>query len=874
MGCKKGKSAPPHESTEKQMIPKTESRAARLFFSIVVDHPKIVVACLLALIAVMGFFARDFKIDASAETLIQESDADLRYSRIIASRYGVQDFLVIAYTPRDDLLSDKVLADIGRLRDELAGLPRVDSVLTLLDVPILESPPLEIQEFAGEMRTLMSPDVDREMVRVELANSPLYRDLLVSPDLKTTAIQINFPPDDDFYAWAKRRDELKEKEAVQGLTPEESAEYRRINEEIDRFRAAFDKNRNEDIAAVRAIMDHYRADADLFLGGVSMIADDLVRFVKNDLKIFGIGVFVMLIIVLSFIFRQPRWVILPMLCCGFSAVIMMGLLGLIGWKVTVVSSNFIAIQLVLTISLTIHLIVRYRELILQSPDANQRTLVHDTVTTMATPCFYNSLTTIAGFSSLVYADIVPVVSFGYMMTAGVAVSFIFTFLFFPASLMLMAKLAALPPRKIKFALPLLLARFTESHRGTILVLAAIALAVSAVGLTRLTVENSFINYFKESTEIYQGMTVIDRQLGGTTPLDVIVNLEAPAATASASGAVSGANAADAAELPADNIDADGFDDFGDFDEFVDEIPSKYWFTPFRMKQVVEIHDYLDGLPEIGKVLSLGSMMKIAERLTNGRELDSFELSLIYNEIPGDYRDLLITPYVSVENDQVRFFVRVKDSEESLRRNELISRIGNDLVDKLGYPEESVRLTGMIILYNNMLQSLFDTQIQTLGFVLLVLMVMFFILFRSLRIAVIAIFPNLLSIAVVLSFMGWMRIPLDIMTITIASISVGIAVDDTIHFIYRFKTEIAGGKNYVQAMHRSHNSIGFAMFYTSITIIIGFSIMMLSNFIPTILFGLLIGLAMLIAIIGALTLLPALIVMIKPFGPESVNGAPA
>jgi uncharacterized protein len=875
MNCGKPKSIPRHDAMKNQMNPKTESRSARLFFSLVVDHPKIVLACLLVLVAVMGFFAKDFKIDASAETLIQESDADLRYSRIVASRYGVQDFLVIAYTPRDDLLSDKVLADIGRLKDELAALPRVASVVTLLDVPMLESPPLEIQELAGEMRTLLSPGVDREMARKELANSPLYRNLLVSPDLKTTGIQINFPPDDNFYKWVMRRDQLDELAAARGLSPEESAEYRLIIENINGFRAAFEKNRNADIAAIRAIMDHYRADADLFLGGVSMIADDLVRFVKNDLKIFGIGVFAMLIIVLSIIFRQPRWVILPMLCCGFSAVIMMGLLGLIGWKVTVVSSNFISIQLVLTMSLTIHLIVRYREFMLKDPRMDQRALVHDTVSTMVTPCFYNSLTTIAGFSSLVYADIVPVVSFGYMMTAGVAVSFIFTFLFFPASLMLVAKPAALPPRKIKFALPLFMARFTEVHRRTILVLTVIALMVSAVGLTRLTVENSFINYFKEDTEIYQGMAVIDRQLGGTTPLDVIVNLEAPVAGASENIAASGseAAAADESSVGADNFgEPDEFDDFADFDEFADDIPSKYWFTPFRMHQVEEIHDYLNAQPEIGKVLSLGSMMKIADRLTDGRELDSFELSLIYNEIPDEYRDLLITPYVSVENDEVRFFVRVRDSEESLRRNELINRIGSDLVEKLGYPEENVRLTGMMILYNNMLQSLFDTQIQTLGFVLLVIMIMFFVLFRSFPVAVIAIFPNLLSIAVVLSFMGWMGIPLDMMTITIASISVGIAVDDTIHFIYRFRTEIANGKNYIQAMHRSHNSIGFAMFYTSITIIIGFSVLTLSNFIPTILFGLLIGLAMLIAIISALTLLPALIIMIKPFGPEEEGAA--
>jgi uncharacterized protein len=857
------------------MIPRMDTRFSRLFFSMVLDHPKTVVACLLVLVAVMGFFAKDFKIDASAETLINETDEDLRYSRIIASRYGIQDFLVIAYTPREDLLSEKVLDDIGRLRDELAALPRVVSVVTLLDVPMLESPPLEIQELAGEMRTLMSPEVDRQMAREELATSPLYRELLVSPDLKTTGIQINFAPDDDFYNWVLRRDALEEKKADQGLTSQESTEYRQIKDKIDQFRTVSEKGRSEDIAAIRAIMDHYRDDADLFLGGVSMIANDLIRFVKNDLKIFGIGVFVMLIVVLSIIFRQARWVILPMLCCGFSAVIMMGLLGLIGWKVTVVSSNFISIQLVLTMSLTIHLIVRYREFISQNHDADQRTLVHDTVSKMATPCFYNSLTTIAGFSSLVYAEIVPVVSFGYMMTAGVAVSFVFTFLFFPASLMLMDKTSSLPAGKTNFALPLLLARFTESHSKAILGLTVIILMVSAVGLTRLTVENSFISYFKKDTEIYQGMTVIDRQLGGTTPLDVIVNLENRSAEPGelAAGPDPDAAAGESSPHVGDLEESDAFDDFGDFEEFTDEIPSQYWFTPYRMRQAEAIHDYLDAVPEIGKVLSLGSMMKIAHHLTDGRELDSFDLSLIYNEIPDGYRDLLVTPYVSVENDEVRFSARVRDSDESLRRNELINRIHYDLVEKLGYPEENVQLTGMMILYNNMLQSLFDTQIRTLGFVFLVIMIMFFVLFRSFLIAGIAIFPNVLSISVVLSFMGWMGIPLDMMTITIASISVGIAVDDTIHFIYRFKSEIAGGKTYIQAMHRSHGSIGFAMFYTSITIIIGFSILTLSNFIPTILFGLLIGLAMAIALIAALTLLPAMILTIKPFGPEKVNKAP-
>jgi len=207
----------------------------------------------------------------------------------------------------------------------------------------------------------------------------------------------------------------------------------------------------------------------------------------------------------------------------------------------------------------------------------------------------------------------------------------------------------------------------------------------------------------------------------------------------------------------------------------------------------------------------------------------------------------------------------------LRRNELLEKIRHDLVNKLGLKKERVHLTGMLVLYNNMLQSLFKSQILTLGVVILALMGMFLILFRSLKIALIAIFPNLLSIGVVLGVMGWVKLPLDMMTITIASISVGIAVDDTIHYIHRFTTEFQIDRNYILTMHRCHESIGHAMFYTSVTIIIGFSILVLSNFIPSIYFGLLTGLAMLIALIAALTVLPQLIVVFKPFGDGAKEG---
>jgi hypothetical protein len=545
------------------------------------------------------------------------------------------------------------------------------------------------------------------------------------------------------------------------------------------------------------------------------------------------------------------------LCCAFSAIAMMGLLGLFDWEVTVISSNFISLQLIITMAITIHLIVRYRELNLKNPEAGQRELILDTVRLKMKPCLYAALTTIAGFGSLLLCDILPVITFGWMMSAGIIVSLVMTFLLFPSVSMLTNKESLKPAKKNHFSLTAFLAGFTESHGIFILIVSGIAFILSAIGISRLTVENSFIDYFKHTTEIYQGMKVIDQNLGGTTPLDVIVDFEEISVSEP--------------EMPSETKteDTDEFDEFDEFDEA--ESKNKYWFTSAKMARIVMVHNYLDSLSETGKILSLGTMMKVAEKLNNGKPLDNFQLALLYTEMPEKFQNLVLKPYVSVDNNQVRFSIRVRDSEKSLRRNELLKKIRHDLVGKLQLEKEHVHLSGMLLLYNNMLQSLFRSQILTLGVVILALMVMFLILFRSLKVALIAIFPNLLSIGVVLGVMGWFNLPLDMMTITIASISVGIAVDDTIHYIHRFTQEFQIDRDYIMTMHRCHGSIGHAMFYTSVTIIIGFSILVLSNFIPSIYFGLLTGLAMLIALIASLTLLPQLIVVFKPFGHEAKEG---
>ncbi|MBW1609174.1 MAG: RND family transporter, partial [Deltaproteobacteria bacterium] len=816
----------------------------QFFQKVVIGRPKRVIIFVLAVVSFLGYHAKDFKLDASAETLVLQNDKDLQYSRLIDSRYGLQDYLIMIYAPKGDLFSDTALANLSRLRDELRKLKRVSSVVSILDAPLLESPPVPIKELVNNIQTLESPTVDKKLAKIEFKKNPLYQNLLVSSDLKITSLLIYFPVNEVYRDLLARRNNFQGKKAEGPLSAEEEVEFKAVIDQFEKYRDEMKKTRHQDIAAIRGIMDNFRQDAELFLGGVSMIADDLISFIKNDLKVFGLGVLFFLILTLGIIFRKIRWIFLPILCCSFSAISMMGLLGLFGWEVTVISSNFISLQIIITMAITIHLIVRYRELCSENPEADQGELVLDTVRFMGKPCLYAALTTIAGFCSLLLGDILPVITFGWMMSAGISLSLIMTFLLFPSVLMLMDREAPLVRKDARFSLTPALARFTETHGLMIIVTCGIAFILSAVGITRLTVENSFIDYFKHTTEIYQGMKVIDQNLGGTTPFDVIIDFDKDEAS----------EPVDASETGQNNHDV--FDEFDEFDSAGNK--DKYWFTSHRMTRIMKINDYLDNLPETGKILSLGTMMKIAENLNNGKPLDNFQLALLYSEIPEKYKSIVLTPYLSAKNDQVRFSVRVRDSEKSLKRDRLLKKIRHDLVGNFGLKADQVHLSGMLVLYNNMLQSLFRSQILTLGVVILALMGMFVILFKSLKIACVAIFPNLLSIGVVLGVMGWLNIPLDMMTITIASISVGIAVDDTIHYIHRFKSEMAMEPNYVRAMYRCHGSIGHAMYYTSVTIIIGFSILVLSNFIPSIYFGLLTGLAMFIALIASLTLLPQLL----------------
>jgi hypothetical protein len=834
--------------------------AIALYERIVLGRPIAVLLFTCLIVGLFGWFAPRFRLDASADSLTLENDPGLRYYRSIRARYGSDDYLILTYTPRADLFSPAVLEDLARLRDALLRLDRVEDVVSLLDVPLLESPPLDLRQLPEGIRYLHQPDVDRASARLELLQSPLYRNLIVSPDGRTTALRVDFEADETYRRLRDRRDALRNRELDGELTRGESEELEAVSEEFRDYAQTLMEQERKDIAAVREVMARHADMATLHLGGVPMIVADSIAFIRHDLLVFGTAVLLFLVLILSLAFRRMRWVALPMATCAATTVIMVGYLGLVDWRVTVVSSNFLSLLWILTLALTLHLIVRYREHHQKDPAADQLTLVSRTVRSKTIPCLYTALTTMVAFGSLVVSDIRPVIDFGWMMVLGLAVGFIVCFTLLPAGLMLLkpgqpASLHDLTDRITGF-----FARLIHRHSRTTLLIYGLLTVTFLIGTTRLTVENRFIDYYKESTEIFQGMALIDRELGGTTPLDLIINAPSEPPELPDEG-LTGAE-------EADDEFAEEFESAFD-DEFADEAggitATSYWFNSRRLDEVAGIHDYLDGLSETGKVISLATTARLLQRVAPTLPEDDFLLSIVYERLPEDVKAQLIEPYLSADGDQLRFAIRVFESDPTLRRQQLLDAIHGHLTADLGMQPEQIRMTGMLVLYNNMLHSLFRSQILTLGAVFLAIMLMFGILFRSLWVAFIAIAPNVSSGIFVLGLMGWAGIPLDMMTITIAAITIGIAVDDTIHYVCRFRHELQIDGDHWAAVHRCHGTIGRAMYYTSVVIMLGFSILALSNFVPTIYFGLLTGCAMIVALLADLTLLPILLVVGRAYG---------
>ncbi|WP_122893140.1 efflux RND transporter permease subunit [Arcobacter peruensis] len=821
----------------------------KIYDNVILKFPIAVLLVLFTSITVLGYYATKLEIDASAETLLLDDDKDLKFSREVNKRYYNPNFLVVTYSPKDELLSKTSLDRLSNLSDDLLKLENIESITSILNVPLVQSPIRPISDLVDGVETLSTKEYDLTLVKKEFLTSELYSNNLVSPDFKTTALMLNLKEDKKYFELLEKRNDLLAKKRADNISKDELNLLNKTVLEFKEYRDFLREQETSDIKNIRAIISKYDNQASIFLGGINMIANDIVGFVRSDLLIYGSTLVLLLIFILWFIFRHPRWIILPIVICLLSVVSTAGVLGLFNWEVTVISSNFIALQLIITISIVLHLIVRYRELNVKYKNASQYKLVINTILSKMNPSFFAIITTITGFASLVLSSIQPVKNLGLMMSAGIAISLIIAFLVFPIVLIMVNKKDEHEREKnSKFSLISKASYLVENKGSSILIGSLLVVVFSLSGASQLIVENSFINYFKQSTDIYKGMKVIDENLGGTTPLDVIIKFKDEEKTV---------------KIVEKASEDDFFDDFED--EYKEsENDEQYWFSQDKMNTITKVHNYLDSLEEVGKVQSLASILKVGKLLNDNKELDGITLALLYKKLPERYKDLILAPYINIENNEARITMRIVDSNPSLRRNELLNKINTDLRDIIQNKETTYKLSNLMVLYNNMLQSLFDSQISTLGFVLVILFIMFLLLFRSLKIAFIALIANIIPISAIFGIMGWLNIPLDIMTITIAAISIGIGVDDTIHYIHRFKEEYKFDHNYINAMKRSHESIGYAMYYTSLVVVVGFSILVLSNLIPTIYFGLLTVVVMATILASALLLLPRLIILLKPF----------
>lgn len=836
---------------------KIKQKLARML----VSAPKLSLALALILCAFLSAFVPKLAIDASTQTLLLENDKDLELWRDITKRYKIPNTLVIAYTPNSDLLSESSISTLAALSKDLAQIKGVKSVFSMLDAPLLLSSGLKFSDLLGTIPTLKDSNASKEAIKAEFLSSPFYKNSLVSSDFKTTALLLTLEPNPGYNEFIASITALENtlKNAQNNATAKTL-----LKEQRAAFKAYRDELRiaeHEQITQIRQVIakynqnsqsriPHQASSSQLFLGGINMIADDMIAFVRSDLVTYGLATLLLCSLCLFVYYLQLRYVFLAIFICLVCVGVASGLFGLLGFEITVISSNYIALQLIITLSVVIHLINSYREFFRKKSSFSQKAIVYLALKERMSPCFFAIFTTIIGFISLVFSDIRPIISLGVMMSASITLSLIFSFWLFGSIMSLLSKKSVNTAFERYFSLTTLCAKIALNLRArkVVFAISALGLCVGLWGISKLSVENSFIGYFKKNTDIYKGMELIDNKLGGTVPLDIIISFKK-----------------DKKEPRNSSLD----DEFAD--EFASSDAAQYWFNERRMSVLKSVNEYLKNKEFIGSVSSLADLLEVGKELNEGRELDALALALIYSSLSGEGRELILTPFVSIENDELHFSVRTLDSDPRLKRAEFLRTLQNELNELVG-ENAQVKISGAMKLYTNMLDSLFGSQINSLGFVLLAFFATFWLIFASLRLAIIAICINILPLICVLGAMGLAGLSLDIMSITIGSISLGIGVDSAIHYIYRYKRELAHFKDSKKAIIASHASIGYALYYTSFAVFIGFGVMISSNFWPTIYFGALTDLVMFFMLASSLILLPSLLLSQSAYPANEQNKA--
>jgi len=791
---------------------------------------KIIAAILAILLIIISiFFSFSIKLDASSDTLILKNDKTFEYYEYYNNIFPSRNFLILAIKS-SEIIDQKYLQNIFEINQKIKNLKNVESTFTIIDAPILLSNNISLADLNNsEIDTILNSKIDNKIILDEFSNSPIFKDQLVNKDKNLSSIIIYINTNNDL---VKLKNQKKEKKLSK-------LELKELNKKYILEKNKYNKNRDELIIDIRKTISTENDNYVYYLGGIDMIASDTISFVKKDITTFGIAVLIFIILVLLLIYRDLKWVIIPLISTIYSVIFMTGFVGFMKWEITAISSNFISLMLILSISMNIHIVNHYR---IHYSDKSIKNKIYYTISKMFWPCLYTALTTIVAFGSLLFSNIKPVIDFGFIMVFALFFIFLSSFTILPLIISYFPKIKEEKIKKFYILNWFYKKAITSTYR--IFFINLIFIFISIYGINKLNVENSFINYFKSDTEIYKGMKLIDTELGGTTPIDIVIKFKDDEIN---NNFIDNETSIDDDTLLEDEI-------FLDDDIFEENISEKSWFTNDKMITIKKIHQYLETRNEIGKVQSIYSLIDMGN-LINKNELTNFEISILYKEIPENYKEILIKPFLSIENNMVKINARIRDSNE-INRNDLIVEIKNYIKSEFNNIE-SFEVNGLLVLYNNMLQSLFDSQIKSFGIILFAIFLMFLILFQSFKLSIFGMIPNIIASTFVLGLIGNLGVPLDIMTITIAAITIGIAVDNTIHYIYRIN-ETKNNNSIEESIKIAHNSVGNAVLTTSLTIAFGFSVLILSNFIPTILFGLFTSIAMILAMLGVLITLPSII----------------
>ena len=804
----------------------------------ILKQPKLILIFLLILLSLSFYQGKKFQLDASADTLLVENDPDLNYLRSVNERYASEDFFVVTYSPKQPLNKSNI-KEFKKFVDEINNFKWVSKTISVLNSPLFESSDKPLIEKIKDIEYITSKNVDFNSAVKELKNSPVYKKLIINDDASVFGIVVYIKDNQEYLSALKVNKNFLEKKQKNQLTSEDKIQFEKHSIYLEKLKKQRNKEYEDYNTEIRSHISKYKSQASINLSGIPMIVEDLINYVKKDIVIFGSGVFIFMLITLWIIFRDIKWVIFPLLSCLISIALMIGTLGYLNWKVTVISSNFISIMLVLTMEINIHYIQRYKQFQDLYPKKKETELTQLTADGIFQSILYGVFITIIGFLSFIFCDIRPVIDFGYMMSVGLIISMLVTMILLPSLIIQFKPKIAKQDKSKNSKFFRNLANFAINKKLLIIFSSTAILLASFYGSSKITVENSFINYFNKDTEIYKGMKLIDEKLGGTTPLEIIVKFK---------------------DSSSKKDSGDDFFETSSSDEFKDS----YWFTNFRTGTITNIHQYLESLPEIGKVLSFYSVIQMGEKINDNKKLGSLEMAILYSKLPDDIKKNIVSPYISIENSEARFSVRVVDSNPNLNRKELLNKIQKHLEENIKLSKDDFKITGVFVLFNNQLQSLYKSQIQTLSFSYFGILIALFILFRSWMLSLIASAPDMVASMLILGSLGFLKIPLDMMTITIATIVMGIGTRAGIYYINRFKSEFAIHKDYKKTIRACHETVGKSIVIAALTIIFGFSILVLSNFNPTINFGILIGIAIFAALILSLTIMPLLLLITKPF----------